>query len=89
METVAAIAGALAMRGHGAAAGLGARVSLALVYNVARISSYAVAGAIVGWLGRALVDAIDVRALSVALRVVAGAVMVASTCRLLFGWRLP
>jgi sulfite exporter TauE/SafE len=82
------VAGALAVRAHGADAGLGSRVSLALVYNVARIVSYAVAGALAGLLGRALVAAIDVAAMSLALRVVAGAVMVAAAGRLLFGWRL-
>jgi sulfite exporter TauE/SafE len=82
------VAGALAVRAHGADAGLGSRVSLALVYNIARIVSYAVAGALAGSLGRALVAAVDVAALSLALRVLAGAVMVAAAGRLLFGWRL-
>ena len=82
------VAGALAMRAHGAGAGFGARLSLALVYNVARVSSYAVAGALAGLLGRALVAAVDVAGLSIAFRVLAGAVMVAAAGRLLFGWRL-
>ena len=82
------VAGALAMRAHGADAGFGARLSLALVYNVARVSSYAVAGALAGLLGRALMAAVDVAGLSIAFRVLAGAVMVAAAGRLLFGWRL-
>ena len=82
------VAGALAMRAQGAGASPGARMSLALAYNLARISSYTVAGAVAGLLGRALIAAVDVGALSVAFRVLAGAVMVAAAGRLLFGWRL-
>jgi sulfite exporter TauE/SafE len=82
------IAGALAMRDQGPDAGSGTRVWLALVYNLARILSYSVAGAIAGLLGRTLLAAVDVAALSIALRVLAGAVMVAAAGRLLFGWRL-
>ncbi|NJD30414.1 MAG: sulfite exporter TauE/SafE family protein [Gammaproteobacteria bacterium] len=84
------IAGALAMRG---AAGprqptFGSKLLLALVYNVSRVASYAVAGALAGLLGRALLRAGDVAPLSIALRVVAGLVMIAAAGRLLFGWRL-
>ena len=82
------VAGALAMRAQGADARLGFRLSLALVYNLARVSSYAVAGALAGLLGRALIAAVDVAALSIAFRVLAGAIMVAAAGRLLFGWRL-
>jgi hypothetical protein len=82
------VAGALAMRAQGADAGFGARLSIALVYNLARISSYAVAGALAGLLGGALIEAVDVAGLSIAFRVLAGAVMVAAAGRLLFGWRL-
>jgi sulfite exporter TauE/SafE len=82
------VAGALAMRAQGADAGFRSRLSVALVYNLARISSYAVAGALAGLLGRALIAAVDVAGLSIAFRVLAGAVMVAAAGRLLFGWRL-
>jgi sulfite exporter TauE/SafE len=82
------IAGALALRDHGPDAGTGARVRLALVYNLARISSYALAGALAGFVGDTLLDVVDVAALSIALRVLAGAVIVAAAGRLLFGWRL-
>jgi sulfite exporter TauE/SafE len=92
------IAGALAMRGNarvdanrahaGAGPTFGARLSLALAYNVARVTSYALAGALAGLLGHALLRAVDVAPLSFALRVVAGLVMVAAAGRLLFGWRL-
>jgi sulfite exporter TauE/SafE len=84
------IAGALAMRGNaaGAATGLRPRLSLALAYNLSRVTSYALAGALAGLLGRTLLRAVDVAPLSLALRIVAGAVMIAAAGRLLFGWRL-
>jgi len=80
------IAGALAMRDR--EAGTGARVANVLAYNLSRVTSYAVAGAIAGMLGGALLRAVDVRALSVAIRVLSGLIMVAAAGRLLFGWRL-
>lgn len=85
------IAGALAMRGNATGAvgaSFGTRLTLALAYNVSRVTSYAIAGAIAGLLGRTLLAAVDVAPLSMALRIVAGAVMIAAAGRLLFGWRL-
>ena len=92
------IAGALAMRGNssrgasgvqeGAMPTFGSRLAPALAYNVARVTSYALAGAMAGLLGHALLRAVDVAPLSFALRIVAGLVMVAAAGRLLFGWRL-
>jgi hypothetical protein len=80
------IAGALAMRAPQAAAGT--KVALALAYNLSRITSYAIAGAIAGLLGRTLLKAVDVAPLSIAFRVLAGLIMLAAAARLLFGWRL-
>lgn len=85
------IAGALAMRtrsraGNDAAAR--ARLWHALAYNLARVTSYAFAGALAGLLGGALLQTVDIAFLSIVLRVVAGAVMVAAAGRVLFGWRL-
>jgi len=80
------IAGALAMRRPQAA--FRERLGLALAYNLSRIASYAVAGALAGLLGRTLLQAADVAPLSIAFRVVAGLVMIAAAARLLFGWRL-
>ncbi len=85
------IAGALAMRGQAgaaAAADWNTRLGTALAYNVARVASYAVAGALAGLFGQALLRTVDVAPLSVALRVLAGGVMIAAAGRLLFGWRL-
>jgi len=80
------IAGALAMRSPQGTAGT--KLALALAYNLSRITSYAIAGALAGLLGRTLLHAVDVRPLSVAFRVVAGLIMLAAAARLLFGWRL-
>jgi sulfite exporter TauE/SafE len=96
------IAGALAMRGQatlqpgadGAAAlapgpaPFSSRLTLALAYNLSRVTSYAIAGGLAGLLGHTLLRAVDVAPLSVALRVLAGLIMVAAAGRLLFGWRL-
>lgn len=84
------IAGALAMRAreqdpqHPGSS----KLALALAYNLSRLASYALAGALAGLLGRTLLRAVDVAPLSVALRVLAGLVMLAAGGRLLFGWRL-
>lgn len=80
------IAGALALRSQ--QAGGGSRLTLALAYNLSRIASYSVAGALAGLLGRTLLQAVDVAPLSIALRVAAGLIMLAAAGRMLFGWRL-
>ena len=80
------IAGALAMRRPQAA--FGTKVGYALAYNLSRITSYAVAGALAGLLGRTLLNAVDVKPMSIAFRVVAGAIMIAAAAQLMFGWRL-
>jgi hypothetical protein len=81
------IAGALAMR-NGTSERAGSRLALAMAYNVARVASYMVAGALAGLLGQTLLRSVDVAPLSIALRVLAGAIMLAAAGRLLFGWRL-
>ena len=82
------VAGALAMRGNAAGTGVGTRPRTRSSTGVLARRELRVAGALAGLLGRALADAIDVASLAVALRVVAGAVMIAAAGRLLFGWRL-
>ncbi len=70
------IAGALAMRRPQAT--FGTKLGYALAYNLSRITSYAVAGALAGLLGRTLLSAVDVKPLSITFRVVAGAIMIAA-----------
>jgi sulfite exporter TauE/SafE len=84
------VAGALAMRARmtDPTQARPSRLVLGLAYNLARISSYSLAGALAGLLGRTLLRAVDVAPLSVALRVLAGLIMLAAGGRLLFGWRL-
>lgn len=81
------IAGALALR-DGTSERAESRLALAIAYNLARVASYMLAGAVAGLLGRTLLRAVDVAPFSIALRVLAGAIMVAAAGRLLFGWRL-
>ena len=57
------IAGALAMRGS-SEQGTPSRLALALAYNLARVASYTLAGALAGLLGRTLLRAVDVAARS-------------------------
>jgi hypothetical protein len=80
------IAGALAMRRPQAS--FGTKLGYALAYNLSRVTSYALAGALAGLLGRTLLDAVDVKPLSIAFRVVAGAIMIAAAVQLMSGWRL-
>lgn len=80
------VAGALAIRHR--AATPGRRALTAVAYNLARISSYGIAGALAGLAGGALLSAIDIGALVLVFRVLSGAIMVAVAGRLLFGWRL-
>ena len=80
------IAGALAMRRP--QAGFSTKLGYALAYNLSRITSYALAGALAGLLGRTLLAAVDVKPMSIAFRVVAGAIMIAAAMQLVFGWRL-
>ncbi len=78
------IAGALAMR----ESSTGTRVGYAFAYNLSRVASYAIAGALAGLLGRTLLKAVNVAPLSLAFRVFAGLIMLAAAGKLLFGWRL-
>ena len=67
----------------------GGRLGLqATLYNVGRISSYVVAGVIVGLLGSALGDMIDLPSWSLWLRGITGLVLVLLGLQIAFGWRL-
>jgi len=80
------VAGALAVRAQQATGA--SRFGMALAYNLARITSYAMAGAIVGTLGHLVLHAFDIALLVVVFRVLAGLIMLAVAGRLLFGWRV-
>lgn len=67
----------------------GGRLGLqATLYNVGRITSYVVAGIIVGLLGSALGDMIDLPSWSLWLRGITGLVLVLLGLQIAFGWRL-
>ncbi len=80
------VAGALAMRTQ--QTGSGSKLVMGLAYNLARVGSYAVAGALVGLLGHLVLHSLNIGLLSVVFRVLAGLIMIAVAGRLLFGWRL-
>ena len=67
----------------------GGRLGLqATLYNVGRITSYVVAGVIVGLLGSALGDMIDLPSWSLWLRGITGLVLLLLGLQIAFGWRL-
>lgn len=67
----------------------GGRLGLqATLYNVGRITSYVVAGVIVGLLGSALGGMIDLPSWSLWLRGITGLVLVLLGLQIAFGWRL-
>jgi len=66
----------------------GTRSANGVAYNVARVGSYAIAGALIGMLGHLVLHAFDINRLALVFRVLAGAIMIAVAGRLLFGWRL-
>jgi sulfite exporter TauE/SafE len=80
------IAGAMAM--HAGRAVGGSRLAMGLAYNLARVVSYTVAGALVGTLGHLVLHTLNISLLSTVFRVIAGLIMLAAGGRLLFGWRL-
>jgi sulfite exporter TauE/SafE len=80
------IAGALSLRDPEATAAK--KFATGLAYNVARVGSYAIAGAIIGVLGHLVLHAFDIGKLALVFRIFAGAIMIAVAGRLLFGWRL-
>ncbi|HEX7373458.1 MAG TPA: sulfite exporter TauE/SafE family protein [Steroidobacteraceae bacterium] len=80
------VAGALALRRPDASPG--SKLAMGLAYNLARVASYALAGALVGLLGHLVLHSLDIGLLAVVFRVFAGLIMLAVAGRLLFGWRL-
>jgi sulfite exporter TauE/SafE len=60
----------------------------ASLYNIGRIASYTVAGLIVGALGAALGDLIDLPYWSLVLRGLTGLILVLLGLQIAFGWRL-
>jgi sulfite exporter TauE/SafE len=80
------VAGALAMRNPQATTAT--KLAMGVAYNLARVGSYAIAGALIGVLGHLVLHAFDIKLLVLVFRVLAGLIMIAVAGRLLFGWRL-
>lgn len=80
------VAGALALRNPQASTAT--RLAMSVTYNVARVGSYAIAGALIGALGHLVLHAFDIKLLALVFRVLAGLIMIAVAGRLLFGWRV-
>jgi uncharacterized protein len=80
------VAGALSLRNGQASTGT--KLALGVAYNVARVGSYALAGALIGVLGHLVLHAFDIKLMVLVFRVLAGLIMIAVAGRLLFGWRL-
>jgi sulfite exporter TauE/SafE len=82
------IAGALGVSARAATdAGPGAAL-YTLLFNIGRISSYTLIGALAGWLGAGLMSAADLPAWSAAARGLTGALMVLIGLQIAFGWSL-
>jgi sulfite exporter TauE/SafE len=82
------VSGALGMR----ARALGASASRSLLhgigYQIGRIFSYVIAGALCGAFGQALASMINVVQVGSLLHVLAGVLLITLATRFLFGWRL-
>ncbi len=82
------IAAALGMATAGEGAAVSRAFGHALVYNAARVGSYALAGALAGGLGMALGRAVHAPSMTVGLRVLTGLVLVAIGLQIAFNLRL-
>jgi hypothetical protein len=82
------IAGALGMSARQASPGAAGAAAYALLFNLGRVGSYTLIGALAGWLGGSLGSSIDLPAWSALARSLTGLVMVAIGLQLALGWRL-
>jgi sulfite exporter TauE/SafE len=80
------IAGALAMRDP--ESGAARRLVNVVGYNLARVTSYVIAGSVAGLAGSALLGTVAIAPLAFVFRVLSGIIMLAAAGKLLFGWRL-
>jgi sulfite exporter TauE/SafE len=82
------LAGALSMRTRSSAAKASAAMREALLHQIGRMSGYASAGALFGWVGGALQSWLDLPRMAAILRLAGGALIVLVAMRLLSGWNL-
>jgi len=81
------LSGALGMRARRSGAGAGKAFAHTVTYQAGRISSYCIAGALVGAFGGLLQSAADFNRVAAISRVVAGVVLVLAAVGVLFEWR--
>lgn len=79
------ISGALGLRARRANV-VGRRSGFTMLHQVGRLMSYTLAGAGVGAFGNVILRAVDINALALIARVLAGAVLLAIAANLLFKW---
>jgi len=82
------VSSALGMRARALGASAPRALLHGVMYQIGRISSYAIAGGLCAAFGQALKSMMDVVQLGVVLRVLAGMVLILIALRFLFGWRL-
>ncbi len=82
------IAGALGMSARQAAPGAAGTTAYTLLFNLGRVVSYTLIGALAGLLGKVFGSGLDVPAWSAVARTLTGLVMVAIGLQLAFRWRL-
>jgi uncharacterized protein len=81
------LSGALGMRARRGAATAGRAFAHSLTYQVGRIFSYSIAGALVGAFGGMLLAAFQIDRMVIIFRVLAGLVLVLAAIGVLFKWR--
>lgn len=82
------LSGALGMRARSVGKSAAGAFAHSALYQLGRLASYALAGAVVGALGGVLMQAMNIKDWTRWLRVAAGVVMILLGLQLMFGWRL-
>ncbi len=82
------LSGALGMRARKLGASPARTFLHNISYQIGRVGSYALAGALCGSFGELLATLLDLSSLTRGLRVVAGLLLIAISLRVLVGWRL-
>jgi sulfite exporter TauE/SafE len=81
------LSGALGFRSRNGSASAGRTFGHSVTYQIGRLSSYTMAGALVGTLGASLLTAFDIARLANIMRLLAGVVLMAAAIGILSAWR--
>ena len=82
------LSGALGMRARGAGKTAAGAFAYTSIYQMGRLLSYAMAGAICGGVGGVILSLVALPGLMLYLRLTAGMLIVLMGCQMLFSWRL-